>query len=72
MDSDIRALPYIRKIALDAVNIAKLNIYVCIAAKLILGIFALLGILGPIPTVILDTLTSLALIINAFRALNKI
>lgn len=72
MDSDIRALPYIRKIALDAVNIAKLNIYICLAAKLILGIFALLGILGPIPAVILDTLTSLTLVINAFRALNKI
>ncbi len=72
MDSDIRALPYIRRIALDAVNIAKLNIYICIAVKVLLGLFSLLGILGPIPVVLIDCIASLVLIINAFRTLNKI
>lgn len=72
MDSDIRALPYIRKIALEAVSIAKLNIYVCMAIKILLAVFALLGILGPIPVVALDCAASLALIINSFRTLSKI
>ena len=72
MDNDIRALPYIRKIALEAVSIAKINIYACFAVKFVLSILAMCGVLGPIPAVIVDSVASVAFIINSFRTLSKI
>ena len=60
------------QIALEAVSIGRINIYLCIGLKLLLALFAVLGIIGPVPTVIADCVVSISLIINSFRTLSKI
>jgi len=72
MDSDIRALPYIRKIALNAVGIAKLNFLISMGVKLLLVLFVLFGWLGISAVAIIDCFCSIGIIVNSFRTLSKI
>ena len=72
MDDDLRALALIRRFALNSVSIARLNVYITMAVKVLLAVLGMLGVCGLLFAAVADCVISIAIIINSFRTLNQL